>query len=63
MVQLGPRLRDFHEILYSSVFQKSVEKIQVSLKSLKNNGYILNDQRPCIEELDVVANTHISTEV
>jgi len=29
----------FHEILYLSIFRKSVEKIQVSLKSDKNNGY------------------------
>jgi hypothetical protein len=32
-------LEDFHEILYLSIFRKSVEKIQVSLKSDKNNGY------------------------
>jgi hypothetical protein len=29
----------FHEILYLSIFWKSVEKIQVSLKSVKNNRY------------------------
>jgi hypothetical protein len=34
MEQLG-----FHEICYLSVFQKSVEEIQVSLKSDKNNRY------------------------
>ena len=28
---------DFHEILHLRIFQKSVEKIQVSLKSEKNN--------------------------
>ena len=30
---------DFYEILYTSIFRKSVEKIQVSLKSDKNDGY------------------------
>jgi hypothetical protein len=39
MEQLGPHLTDFHEIWYSSVFRKPVEKIHVSLKSDKNNGY------------------------
>ena len=32
-------LKDFHETLYLSIFGKSVEKIQVSLQSDKNNGY------------------------
>jgi hypothetical protein len=39
MEQLGSRWTDFHEILYLSIFQTYVEKIQVSLKSDKNNGY------------------------
>ena len=30
---------DFHEIWYLKVFRESVEKIQVSLKSEKNNGH------------------------
>jgi len=30
---------DFHEIWYLSVFQKSVEKVKVSLKSDKNNRF------------------------
>jgi len=29
----------YHEILFLNIFRKSVEKIQVSLKSDKNNGY------------------------
>jgi hypothetical protein len=29
---------DFYEILYLSIFWKSVDKIQVSLKSDKNKG-------------------------
>jgi len=40
MQQLGSHWRDFHEIWYVSNFlRKSVEKIQVSLKSHKNNRY------------------------
>ena len=35
--QLGCQWADFHEILYSIIFRKSVEKIQVSLKSGKYN--------------------------
>jgi hypothetical protein len=36
---LAPTGRGFHEILYLRVFQKSIKKIQVSLKLSKNNGY------------------------
>jgi hypothetical protein len=39
MEQLGSQWTDFHEIWYLSIFQKSVEKIQVSLKSNKKKGY------------------------
>jgi hypothetical protein len=39
MEQLGSHCVDFHEIWYLSVFQKSVKKIQVWLKSDKSNGY------------------------
>jgi hypothetical protein len=37
--QLDSHWRDFDEIWYLGFFRKSVEKIQVSLKSDKNNGY------------------------
>ena len=37
--QLGSHWMDFDEISYLSFFRKSVEKIQISLKSDKNNGY------------------------
>ena len=40
MVQLGTDWTDFLKICYSNIFPKSVEKIQDSLKSDKNNGYI-----------------------
>jgi len=36
---LGSHSTDFHDIWYLSIFQNSVEKIHVSLKSDKNNGY------------------------
>jgi hypothetical protein len=39
MEQIGYNWTDFHKILYSSTFRKPVEKIQVPLKSDKNNGY------------------------
>jgi hypothetical protein len=39
MEQLGCHWTDFHEILYLSIFRKSVEKIQLSLNSGKNDGY------------------------
>ena len=37
MEQLGTYWKDFHEIWYSCIFGKSVEKIQIALKSEKNN--------------------------
>jgi hypothetical protein len=39
MEQLGSHCTDFDEIGYFSIFRKSGQKIQVSLKSDKNNGY------------------------
>jgi hypothetical protein len=39
MEQLGSHWTDFHEILFLRISRKSVEKIQVSLKPDKNNGY------------------------
>jgi len=39
MDQLGSLCADFHDILYLSIFLEFVEKIQVSLKYDKNNGY------------------------
>ena len=40
MQQLGSHWTDFHEIWYLSILQKSVGKIQVSLKSEINNGQL-----------------------
>jgi hypothetical protein len=37
MEHIGSHWMDFHEILYLITFQKSVEKIQLSLQSDKNN--------------------------
>ena len=39
METLGSLWTDFYEIWYFSIFRKSVQKIQVSLKSDKNKGY------------------------
>jgi hypothetical protein len=39
MQQIGCHGTDFNEIWYSGIFRESVDKIQVSLKSDKNNGY------------------------
>jgi hypothetical protein len=39
MEKLGCHGTDFHEVRYLSISGKSVEKIKVSLKSEKNNGY------------------------
>ena len=47
MEQLGSHRTDFHEILYLSIFRKkkTVEKIEVSLKSGKNKkGTLHKDQ-------------------
>jgi hypothetical protein len=38
MEQLGSHWTDCHEIWYWCIFRKSVEKIQISLKSVKING-------------------------
>jgi hypothetical protein len=39
MEQLGSHWLDFHEIWYLWIFRKSVENIQVALKSENNNAY------------------------
>jgi hypothetical protein len=44
MEHLRSHWSDFREILYLSVFPKSVEKIQVSIQSDYNNGTLHEDQ-------------------
>jgi hypothetical protein len=39
MEQLGSQSTDFRDTFYLSLSQKSVDKIEVSLKSDKKNGY------------------------
>jgi hypothetical protein len=39
MEQLGSHWTNFHDILYYSIFRKNVSKVEVSLKSDKNNEY------------------------
>jgi hypothetical protein len=43
MEQLAYHWKDFYEILYLSIFRQSCEKIQVSLKSDKNNEDLHED--------------------
>jgi hypothetical protein len=45
MEQTGSHRTDFHYIRHLSIFRKSVEKIQVSLKSEQNNGTSSADRR------------------
>jgi hypothetical protein len=40
MKQLGFNSTDFHEIWYLTVFRILVEKVEVPLKSDKNNGFV-----------------------
>jgi len=40
MEQFGSQWTDFHEILYLTIFRKSVEKSQVLLKPDKRKGYL-----------------------
>jgi hypothetical protein len=41
MEKHGSHWKDFHEIWYFSIFRNSIKKIQVSLKSDHNNGYLI----------------------
>ena len=34
---------DFHEVGYLSIFRSYVEKMEDSLKSYKNNGYVIQN--------------------
>ena len=45
MEQLGSQWMDFHEVSYLSIFRKYVEKIQVSLKSDMDKGYVVGSKR------------------
>lgn len=42
--QLISHWMDFQEMLYLIIFQKSVKKIQFSLQSKMDNGYLHEDQ-------------------
>jgi hypothetical protein len=48
MEQLGSHWTDFHEIRCLIIFRKSVEKIQDSLKSDKNDGTLREDRYTCM---------------
>ena len=43
-LSVGSQWADFHEIWYNNNFQKSVEKILVSLKTVDNNGTLHEDE-------------------
>ena len=43
MERLSSHWTDFHDIFYLNTFRKPVDKIQVLLKSDKNNGYLHDD--------------------
>ena len=44
MEKLGSLCKNFHKACYMSIFQKSVENVQVSLKSNKNIGHFTLSQ-------------------
>jgi len=48
MEQLSSHQKNSHEILYVSIFQTSAKKVQVSLKSYKNNRYFTSYYHNCI---------------
>jgi len=52
MEQLGSHWADFREILCSRTFRKSVKKVQVSLKSDKNNGYFPDDDLTTSDKIE-----------
>jgi hypothetical protein len=54
MDQIGSHWKDFHEIWHLRIFRKSVESIQVKLKSDKNIGYFIG--RP-MQIYDVLLNS------
>jgi len=60
MEQLGSHWTDFHQTGYLSIFGRSVEKIQDSLKSDKSNGYFT--RRP-INFLSYLAQFFLESEI
>jgi len=42
--QLGSHCTDFHEILYLSIFRKSIDKLQILLKCDNISGTLLEDK-------------------
>jgi hypothetical protein len=51
MEQLGSHWTDFHCILHLNIFRKSVEKIEVALKSENNNGYFTRSRAYIYENI------------
>ena len=61
MEKLGSDWTNFDEIWYSSILRKSVEKIQVSLKSDKNNGHFTS--RTILHLWQYLAEFFLETEI
>jgi hypothetical protein len=51
MENLGSHWTDFHEIWYYSIFRNSVQKIQISFKLDKNNGYFTLSQMYVLDHI------------
>jgi hypothetical protein len=49
--QLSCHYTEFQEILYLSLFRKSLDKSQVPLKSVNNNGTVHEDQHKFLSHL------------
>jgi hypothetical protein len=57
MEQLGSQWTDFREIWYLSIIRMSLEKIQISLKSDKNNSYFQIQQLYTVQHNTLNVNT------
>jgi hypothetical protein len=55
MEQLSSHWTDFYETWYLNIFLKSVQKIQVILKSDKNNGYFAWRSTRFIQKVSTVS--------
>ena len=53
MEQLGSHWTDFDEKRYFRLFRKSVEKIKISLKSDKNNGYFTQRRSDIFDDISL----------
>ena len=54
---------DFHKTRYMNIFRKSVEKIQVSLKSDRNNGYFVWRPMYIYDSISLLIMRNVSDEI